>query len=259
MSQFEAVPRKKRKILITGAAGRVGQVLAQAWADVYDLILVDVAPPPRAGFIQASAVDIDLLRSLCRGVDTVIPLAISGNLHDDWDTVAPVNLTGTWAAFQVAAELGCRRVIFPSSAQTVFNPASPYSASKRWGERLGERYAALTRLSVICLRLGSVLPANAPSILPGAGFLDHVITHRDLARLFTACVEAPETLNYGIFWGTSANSPGRFDISSARRALGYQPVDDAFQLARQAGRTPRGLWRMAKSGLKHRIKKWLNL
>ena len=98
MSLPDSEPRPKRKILITGAAGRVGQVLARAWADVYELILVDVIQPPHtphAGFVQGSAADIDLLHSLCRGVDTVIPLAISGNFNDDWDTVAPVNLTGT--------------------------------------------------------------------------------------------------------------------------------------------------------------------
>ncbi|CAK0737885.1 NAD(P)-dependent oxidoreductase [Gammaproteobacteria bacterium] len=250
----------KRRILITGAAGRIGQILARAWANVYDLVLVDVRPAQNASvpILQIDAAESDVMRNLCQDVDTVIPLAISGNMHDNWNALIPVNLTATQTAYLAASEQGCRRIIFPSSIQIGLNPNSPYTRSKTWGEKLGRRYAKRTSLSVICLRLGRVLPADAPGIIPGTWFLDHVLTYGDLVRLFTASVEAPDEFRYGIFWGLSANTFNRFDISETCRVLGYQPQDNAFLLAEQTAKSWHGRWRMEKSIWKKRLEKWLN-
>lgn len=245
-----------RKILITGSSGRVGQVLAHAWAEVYDLTLVDLRPFPgiaSARFIEADTFAPDTLRALCQDVDTVIPLAISGNMRDDWDTIAPGNLTGVCAMFQAASAAGCRRVIFPSTMMIRTEPDSPYSSSKRWGEILAGCYTSLTPLSIICLRLGAVNAATSPAIFPGTPHLEFAITHRDLAHLFTQAVEAPDTLKYGVFWGMSANRPAVVDISETRRVLDYHPQDDAIALAMRAAHTPRGRWRIFKTWLK----KWM--
>lgn len=255
-------PSHKRRILITGAAGRVGQALARAWANTYDLVLVDIRPVRRVAkipLVVADATDIAVMRALCKGVDTVIPLAISGNIHDNWDTLVPVNLAATQAAFQAAGEAGCRRVIFPSSVQIELNPESPYTASKRWGESTGKTFSERNGLSVICLRLGAVKSNDFAGTRPDAWFLDHVLTHRDCAALFTASVEAPDELMYGVFWGISANTPARFDITETCRQLGYQPQDNAFHLAKSAASSWRGRWQMAKSKLKPRLMQWLHL
>jgi nucleoside-diphosphate-sugar epimerase len=166
----EMATQVKRKILITGASGRVGQVLARAWAEVYHLTLVDTRPFPGtapARFVQADAFDPVNLREFCQEVDTVVPLAISGNLGDGWDILALGNLTAVNAMFLAAYEAGCRRIIFPSTVMIQVEPELPYSASKRWAEALAERYATLTPLSIICLRIGAVRASTSPTVFPG--------------------------------------------------------------------------------------------
>jgi uronate dehydrogenase len=248
------------RILITGASGRVGRVLARAWSDVYELTLVDTHPFPDdipVQFILADAFSVANLRNLCENQDTVIPLAISGNMHDDWDALAPGNLDGVCAMFQAVSEAGCRRVVFPSTMMIKIDPNSPYSSSKRWGEILAERYAALSPLSVICLRLGAVREATSPSIFPGMGHLDFVLTHGDLVHLFTQAVEAPGSVKYGVFWGMSANRPAVVDLLETTRVLGYHPRDDAIALANHAARTMRGRWRRLKTWARKRIIQWV--
>jgi hypothetical protein len=46
-----------------------------------------------------------------------------------------------------------------------------------------------------------------------------------------ACIDAPDTLCFGVFHGVSNNRWKRLDISDARAILGYAPEDDAFALA----------------------------
>jgi len=240
-----------RKVLITGAAGRVGQALSVALAATYDLTLLDIRPYPGtapAPFIQADGFDIEVLRQVLRGVDTVLPLAVSGNMHSNWDALACGNLTGVGAAFQAASECGVRRVVFSSSILVHIEPHLPYAAAKLWAEQLAERYAALTPLSILCLRLGSVRHHAAANVFPGAYHLELGISQRDAAHLFTCAIEAPLSIKYGIFESISNNYPAVVDISETRRVLGYAPQDDMIALAHKAARTPRGILR--------RLKRW---
>jgi nucleoside-diphosphate-sugar epimerase len=241
-----------RKVLITGAAGRVGQALSVALAATYDLTLLDIRPFPNprppAPFIQADSFDIEVMRQALQGVDTVLPLAISGNMHSSWDTLAYGNLTGVLAVFQAASECGVRRVVFPSSVLTDLTPGLPYAAAKLWAEQIAERYAALTPLSILCLRLGRVCHPNEPNVLPGSLHLEYAISHRDMAHLFTCAIEAPDTLKYGVLRGFSDNHPPMLDISETRRVLGYAPQDDMIALAHQAALNPRSILR--------RLKRW---
>ncbi len=246
----------KRKVLITGASGRIGRALVPAFEEDYELVLIDREEFPGdvcAKIICADAADISLMRSLCDGVDTVVPLAISGNMHDGWETLQLANLTGIWAALQAAAEAGCRRVIIPSTILLAIDPERPYCSAKLWAEQIGEAYARRNNLSVIALRIGAVVAVNEPVLFPDSEKLSRILTHTDLVRLFSAAIEAPDDIRYGVFWGISANNPGLVDISETRRMLGYSPKDDAFRLARRAALKPRGIARITK----RYIKKWI--
>jgi uronate dehydrogenase len=48
-----------------------------------------------------------------------------------------------------------------------------------------------------------------------------------MARLARCCIEAPPDLAFGVFYGVSANRWRIWDIDDARRAIGYEPRDDA--------------------------------
>jgi nucleoside-diphosphate-sugar epimerase len=241
-------PRRKLRVLLTGAAGYIGGLVVSHLSDSYEWILTDRKPPADARglpFRPADIADLDALRPLCRGMDAVLHLAATPDMNAAWEELLPSNIVGTYNILQAAAEAGCRRVVFASSihvvdgneGDAVSTPGAPvapltlYGASKAWGEAAAAFFARQKGLSVLCLRIGWVTPRDGPHIVPGMKNLEDVITHEDLIRLIAAALDAPGEVRFGIFYGVSDNRPNRYDIRNARERLGYEPQDDAFVLA----------------------------
>lgn len=264
-------PTPKTKVLLTGAAGRIGRVLTGSLQDRYDLVLTDICRPENTRgfpFLQADITDLAAMRSACEQVDVVLHLAADPWAGAPWESLLPNNVIGAYNVFQAAHETGCRRIIFASSINAVcgyptevlvsttapVRPPNLYGVSKVWGEALARFYADTTGLSCICLRFGWVVSADDAEIRPGNADLRDVLTHGDLARLVVGSFEAPDDLRFGIFHGISNNRHRRFDISDTRKTLGYEPQDDAFVLAEMATNVgKRFYWRRAVAWLKQHI------
>ncbi len=148
----------KRKILITGAAGRIGGYLATAWRDRYDLVLTDIrALEDTRGlpFIQADLADLAAVEAACQGVDTVVHMGANPSPHATLEALLPPNIIGVYNVFEAARRAGCRRVVSASSIHAVFGypadvqvhgsmpprPRDLYGATKRvaWKARGDER------------------------------------------------------------------------------------------------------------------------
>ncbi len=238
------------RVLLTGAAGKIGRVILAHLADRHDWILTDRRPVGETRgrpFVQADLADFDALRALCRQAECVLHLAAMADENATWDELWAPNIAGVYNLFEAASASGCRRVVFASSLHAVGAhppevqlrtdaPARPrdlYGATKAWGEALGAFYAHGRNMSVVCLRLGWVMARDDPRLVPGGPFLDAVLTHEDLIRLVSAALEAPDDLRFGIFPGVSRNR-GRPAIEGTGGAVpGYRPQDDAFALARR--------------------------
>lgn len=235
-----------RTVLITGAAGRIGSFLTRQLQGRYAFTLTDIRPPEETcGYpcTTADIADLDAMRALCRGVDTVVHLAADPGTEAPWESLLPRNIVGVYNVLQAAHEAGCRRVIFASSINAVsgypqdvqvqtsmpVRPPNLYGATKAWGEAVARFYADQRDLSAICLRFGGV--ASRDAIVEPSDYLDIILTLEDLARLIVASIEAPDDLRFGIFHGLSNNRWNRLDISDTRSVLGYAPEDDAFVLA----------------------------
>jgi uronate dehydrogenase len=236
-----------QKILITGAAGRIGQRLLGHWRERYDFVLTDKRTPDKTHdfpFTEANLSDMETVRPLFAGVHTVIHLANDANPKATWESLLPNNMIANYNVFQAALEAGCQRVIFASSVNAVaaypadvqvktdmpVAPPNLYGATKAWGEALGRFYADQKGLSVICLRLGWVTTKDNNRLTPDNPLLDIALTYDDLLNLFDACMATP-ALRFGLFHGISNNRFKRLDISDTRRVLGYEPQDDAYVLA----------------------------
>ena len=257
-----------RRLLLTGAAGKIGTHLRHALRDRYAWVLTDQNEMGKTSgqpFYQADMTDLVAINKLCEGIDTVVHCAASSQITSAWDDVLPNNIIGLYNILQATMTARCRRVILASSYHVVFGyppvqpvqptwPAYPvnlYGASKVWAEALAVVFAGQGQLSVLCLRLGVVSAADG--LCSSQPNLAAVITYGDLTRLVVAAIEAPSTVMYGCFPGLSDNRHKRLDISESVRVLGYAPQDDAFALALANQRS----WCRWRSSIQKKLKRWM--
>lgn len=238
----------KQKLLITGAAGRIGQLFVHHLKDRYDLVLTDIIDAPETfgfPFVKADISRLESIRPLFDDVHTVIHLAADYRREAPWESLLPNNVIGVYNVFEAAHQANCKRVIFASSINSVDGypagvqihtnmPVAPlnlYGASKAWGEAVGRFYADFKGLSVHCLRLGWVTPHDNEFIKTKANtvMLSMALTHRDLLNLLDSCLGSE--LHFVMVHGISDNTFKRLDLSDTKVNLGYAPIDDSFVLA----------------------------
>lgn len=234
---------KRPRILLTGAAGKIAQILIPELSKHSDLTLTDIRPlpvPPDLPFRQADIGDKKAMLQLCRGQDILLHLAAK-QLKSSWEDILNTNISGIQTLFDAALESRIRRIVFASSIQ-VSNawpqhfpaPAAPalpnnlYGASKIWGEALGSVYAHQHDMSVICLRIGWVLSKADDLFQTRKVDPSMVLSHKDLISLVSAAIHAPQSLHYAIVGGLSANRRLRLDPRGFHLLPGYIPKDDAY-------------------------------
>ena len=103
-------------------------------------------------------------------------------------------------------------------------PDGPYGIGKAFGEATGRYFADEQGLSVMCLRIGTLNVESRPMNLRQFATL---LTHGDLVRLVKACINGPDSIRFGIYYGVSNNKWRFWDISNSQREIGYQPKDNA--------------------------------
>jgi uronate dehydrogenase len=224
------------KLLITGAAGRIGTVLRDGLrAEVEELRLSDVVEPPdlRAPetYVAADLADAGAVDRAVQGADAVVHL---GAVPDEapFAQIAGPNLHGTFHVFDACRRFGARRVVFASSnhATGMYPAGAPldgsqpprpdgiYGASKVWGEAVGRMFAERFGLEVVCLRIGSFRerPTERRELATW-------LSHGDAVRLVRAALTAPD-VGFEIVYGVSANTRAWWPLTGR---LGYAPRDDA--------------------------------
>ncbi|PZS26539.1 MAG: NAD-dependent dehydratase [Pseudonocardiales bacterium] len=227
------------QVLITGAAGSIGAVLARDLPPYgHRLRLLDRSPVTGAtDAVAADICDPAALDAALGGMDAVVHLAAIAT-EAAFADILHANLDGTYQVFEAARRAGVRRVVYASSNHAVgFTPRAAllgadvpprpdtfYGVSKVFGEALGRLYVDRYGLEVVCLRIGTFAARpEAPR------HLSTWLSHGDAVRLVHAALTAPG-LTYSVVYGISANTRGWWDLEPGR-ALGYQPVDDAEAFA----------------------------
>lgn len=236
----------RRRVLVTGAAGHIGSYFAQHAPANYDLRLMILEGEDTSkldGFgeiVTGNLNDIERLKTLCEGIDSVVHMAGDPNPAAAWQSLLETNIIGTYNIFVAAKATGCRRVIHASSIHAVsgypadvqvktsepVNPGDLYGVSKCFGEALGRYMAEKEGLSVIALRIGAFQKVEAVQQETGISLLDAFVSQRDLNQLIVRSIEV-ENVQFAILHGLSDNRFKRLDISDARELVGYAPQDDA--------------------------------
>ena len=228
----------QKHILLTGASGALGRVLAPRLTAVgYRLRLSDVMPfpdavPEGAAFVQADLADETAVNGIVAETDAIVHLG-GISVEQPFRPVIEANILGLTHVFE-AARRGGQRVIFASSTHAIgyyerghrldtrepMRPDGYYGLSKAYGELLGRMMFDKHGLESVHVRIGSCLPAPTE-----ARHLSTWLSHDDLQRLLIAAVEAPET-GHAVVWGVSANAASWWGADDAAR-IGFVPQDDA--------------------------------
>jgi NAD+ dependent glucose-6-phosphate dehydrogenase len=236
----------KRRILITGATGGIGLLLADRLRDDYEIVQHGRTPKndeQERVLQRADLEDYAEVLPLMEGVDTVLHLAGSASPESDWDDVLAANIVGYRNVLEAAREAGVRRVVYASSnhAMGMYDrleqwPVYPhqlpradslYGVSKVFGETLGRYYHDEHGLDVIALRIGwmSDDPFDADEDLLHAMWL----SEDDTERVFRCAIEAEVT--FGRFYAISDNPNRRWDLTNTMLDLGYRPKDSWADVA----------------------------
>jgi nucleoside-diphosphate-sugar epimerase len=230
----------ERRVLITGAGGRIGSHLAETFKDRYDLRLhyrvTMPETPPVADWLKADIAEYDQIAPAMAGIDAVVHLAAEPSPMAPWEVIHRENVIGTYNVFEAARAAGVRRVVFASTNHVMgmydrdqqwpihgsqaVRPDSLYGVSKAFGETLGRYYYDQYGLSVICLRIGWFLARPHDEFARWTW-----LSPRDCAQVVRRAIEVD--LGFGIFYAISANGHRRWDITDTMVKLGYEPEDDA--------------------------------
>ena len=242
-------------LLITGINGLIGSILRKGLDRAFDIYGLDCAGPFSDRIFEANIREYDQIADVFRRIgpfEYLTHLAANPRADADWDSVLNDNIVGTRNVFEAAKEFGVRRVVFASSNHvtgayegfepdqrlheehdprliTIEDPIRPdgyYGVSKAFGEALARYYCARWGIEFVCLRIGSVLREDDPTV--SKRFRKTWLSHRDLVQLVEKGLKS--NLTFGIYYGVSNNKGAFWDISNARLELGYSPEDDASTL-----------------------------
>ena len=244
----------KKTVLITGAAGQVGQVLRRSLRKDYNLVLTDLRDPDDLEsseiFHPADLRNFEKIPPMLKDVDGIIHLAAISTEPEaraDINRAFDVNVMGTANLYLAAALAGVKRIVFASThhvqgmhpvTKTMYidTPRAPdgvYAGTKIVGEDLSREFAtAKLGHKIFIVRVGSYQPFPQEK-----RHMATWISPRDFERLVIIGLESPKAPGKTVF-GVSDNSVGIWRNGAAlTEDLGYYPQDSAdnFPEARSEG------------------------
>ena len=233
-------------LLLTGAAGTLGRVLAPALRPLTQRLKVSDLPGPLAATPLPQGVDAcpcDLsdtaaVLALLQDVQAVVHMG-GVSYEGPWLPILQANIHGVHNLYEAARRNGTRRIVFASSnhvtgcyEQTDRNgPADPprpdgnYGLSKLFGEGVARMHHDRYGIESVCLRIGTATP-----VPPDKRGLSTWLSLHDLVSLVTAALTRPD-VGFLVTYGMSANTRGWWDTQASWDRLGYVPRDNAEQHA----------------------------
>jgi uronate dehydrogenase len=235
-------------LLLTGAAGTLGQVLTPGLLPLAQRLVVSDLPEPLSkitlplgvGSVPCDLADAAAVHSLLAGVDAVVHLG-GVSVEGPWQPILQANICGLHNLYEAARRQGVKRIVFASSnhvtggypmQQTITpldapRPDGNYGLSKLFGEGIARHYWDRFGITTVCLRIGSATPTPTDRRA-----LAIWLSLPDLLRLVTAALTQPG-LGFLVAYGISANTRRFYDTQAAWQTLGYMPQDNAEAFALQ--------------------------
>lgn len=233
---------KLRKIVLTGAAGRLGSYLREPVSKMADaLVSTDLADEvgklhPGESYVRADLTSLEEMEGVLEGADMVVHFGAYGD-EAPFETLLGPNFIGAYNVWEAAYRKGVRRVVYASSihavgmhSRTAFvgtdaphRPDTFYGLAKCFAEDLASLYWDKRGVESVCLRILSCAQVS------NARALGTWLSYGDLIQLVERSISTPVT-GFAVVYGVSAND--RVPVDNARASfLGYRPTDNAEQYA----------------------------
>lgn len=232
------------KLVLTGAAGRLGSYLREPLAAMCDtLVSTDIAEDigtlyPGETYVSADLADMAQIAPVLEGADMVIHF---GAIVDEkpFEELLGPNFVGSYNIWEAGYKAGVKRIVYASSIHAVgmyeksefigtdveHRPDTFYGLAKCFTEDLGRMYWEKRGLESVHLRILSCAQVN------NSRALGSWLSYDDLIQLVTRAIDTP-SVGFTIAYGVSANDRAPVDNTSAS-FLGYRPKDNAEQFAAQ--------------------------
>ncbi|WNW13846.1 NAD(P)-dependent oxidoreductase [Pseudomonas sp. DTU_2021_1001937_2_SI_NGA_ILE_001] len=246
-----ATSKPFNRLLLTGAAGGLGQILREALQAHADIVRVsDISPLAPAAGEHEEVRPCDLadkagVLALAEGVDAIVHM---GGISTEraFEAILEANIRGTFHIYEAARKHAIKRVIFASSnhvtgfyrqdepvdAHSLRRPDCYYGVSKSFGEDLATFYFHRYGIETVSLRIGSSFPEPR-----NLRMLSTWLSYRDLAHLIERALLA-EHVGHTVVYGMSANRDLWWNNRYAAH-LGFNPQDSSERFREKLEQQPR--------------------
>lgn len=260
------------KVLITGAAGKVGRRVSQRFHE-HDLVLIDTATTDDTAIHNVDIKSLGTLSEYMKGVDVIVHLAAIPDPvpFDEYETILDVNVVGTLNVLQAARKANVKRVVMASSICATgliywLTPWSPvylpldeqhpcwpddnYGASKLMCETIARGFHVREGIEIAALRLcGVFFPDDANSIERYRGWLKDpsgelvnrlwsYVSVSDVVEAFFLAATVPN-LSFEILDIAAADSAvGGSDLEFLVKKHYPSLIEDVRQLVKDRGGAP---------------------
>ncbi|WP_412551752.1 NAD-dependent epimerase/dehydratase family protein [Shimia sp. MIT910701] len=231
-----------KKLVLTGAAGRLGSYLREPLTKLADeLVSTDIAEDIGtlyAGerYVQADLADLAAMIEVLKDADMVVHFGAIGDEAPFEEILGP-NIIGAHNVWEAAYRNGVKRVVYASSVHAVgmhkiadnigidapHRPDTFYGLAKCFAEDLGRMYWDKRGVESVHMRIFSCAQVVAPRSL------STWLSYDDLIRMVTAAITA-QTVGFSIVYGISNNDRAPVHNTGAGH-IGYKPQDNAEQFA----------------------------
>ena len=222
------------RILVTGAAGRVGSTVAKGLLDRHEVRGHDrVEIPYLDDTIISELDDFAAVQEATRDIDAIAHIGgLPGG--NEWEPMLQSNFIGTYNVFEAARQNGVKRIAYASRAGVLglyprsqtrtmdmtTTPVGIYTVSKVFAEALAHSYAHQHDMEMVCIRIGNFkLERDQPEH-------PHHLSHGDCVRVFEQALTHPG-VKFEIVFGVSGSNWPLYDMEHGKQAIGYQPQDYA--------------------------------
>ena len=231
------------KLVLTGAAGRLGSYLREPLAQLADeFISTDIVDDignlyDGERYMKADLAELDDMMAVLKGADMVVHMGAYAD-EGPFEKLLGPNFVGAYNVWEAAYQNGVKRVIYGSSIHAVgmhpknefigtdapHRPDTFYGLAKCFAEDLGRMYWDKRGVESVHMRILSCAQVT------GARALGSWLSYDDLIQLVQRCIEKPVT-GFSVIYGVSNNDRVPVDNSKAS-FIGYRPKDNAEQFAK---------------------------